>query len=559
FNGEIYNYRELRRELQDRGHRFATDSDTEVLVHGWEEWGTACVDRLRGMFAFAVFDGRRQELLLVRDRFGIKPLYFAGLPDGWLAFGSELKALLALPAVPRTMDAAAVENYLALGYVPDSGTIYGGVTKLPPGHFALFRPGKETRLTRYWTPAAQRTAVIRPADAEEELRDRLGETVEAHLMSEVPLGAFLSGGIDSSAIVAMMASRSAHPVTTCAIGFDDPDHDETAHADIVARRFATRHHQRTVAAASFTLLDTLANCFDEPFGDSSALPTWQVCALARENVVVALSGDGGDELFWGYLRYRWHADGLRRRRLIPPALAAAGAAALPARTGPGGRIRKTLEALSQDPLTAYYRSVAVIDDATRRRLYRPEFRHRLGGHRAIDVVRRHYEEAPTDHPVGRVQYVDLMTNLPEDLLTKVDRVSMAHGLEVRVPFLDHHLAEWAFGLPPDLKLRGAVGKYVLKKALEPVLPKALLHRRKQGFGVPLDAWFRGPLRDRVRTSLLGPVLSDAGIFDPAAIAGMIDDHQGGRADHGTVLWSLLMFDAFLRVVHESAPTDLAAV
>lgn len=552
YNGEIYNFRELAAELARLGHRFRTRCDTEVIVHAWEQWGERCVERFRGMFAFAVWDRGAGTLFLARDRLGIKPLHYALLPDGWLAFGSELKALAVLPALPRGLDESAVEDYLALGYVPDPKTIYAAARKLPPAHTLTVRRGRPLPAPRrYWRPVFEAGARIAPAAAAESLAERLREAVRIRLVAEVPLGAFLSGGVDSSSVVAMMAAESEGPVRTCAIAFDEAGFDESEHAARVARHCGTEHHVERVRPDDLCLVDELAGLYDEPFADSSALPTWKVCELARRHVTVALSGDGGDECYAGYRRYRWHMREERVRRLLPLALRRA-------LFGPLGRAypkldraprplraKTTLQALARDSLEAYFENFALLPAPLRRRLASERLRRRLAGYRALEVMRAHAAEAP-EHPLSRVQYVDLMTYLPGDILTKVDRASMAHALEVRVPVLDHRLVEWACSLPPELKLRGMEGKWILKKAMEPWLPHEILYRPKMGFAVPLARWFRGPLRDRVRAALLGPVLGDAGLVDRATVAALVDDHLAGRRDHSAAIWALLMLEAFLR-------------
>jgi asparagine synthase (glutamine-hydrolysing) len=560
FNGEIYNYRDLTRELQARGHQFRTSCDTEVLVHGWEEWGEALVERLRGMFAFALWDARQDRLFLARDRLGIKPLYYAALPDGQLVFGSELKALLVHPKLERKIDPRAVADYFAFGYVPDPRTIYDTVAKLPPAHgLSVTRGTGLPQPRRYWSPGDGDTAHTALDDGPSELAERLREAVDIRLVSEVPLGAFLSGGIDSSAVVATMAGLTDDPVNTCSIGFSDATFDETRYASMVAQRYRTNHHVRRVDVDAFDLIDTLVDAYDEPFADSSALPTYQVCGLARERVTVALSGDGGDEVFWGYLRYRWHADENRRRRKLAPfggrSLASAGAAMCPRIPGWSfpGRVKETLEALARPPLEAFFHTLTILDDPTRQRILSDELRTALQGYRPIEAMQVHYDNAPTDHPVGKVQHVDMMTYLPGDILTKVDRASMAHALEVRVPILDHKLVEWAHTLPPQAKLAGSEGKAILKRAVEPLLPYDLIYRRKMGFAVPLNGWFRGPLRDQVRRAVTGPRLADTGWFDPRGLESLLAEHETRTRDHGQALWALLMFDRFLARVHEGAP------
>src|SRR6202162_4017154 len=497
YNGEIYNYRDLIPELSRLGHAFRTKSDTEVIVHAWEQWGEDCVQRFRGMFAFALWDRNRETLFLARDRLGVKPLYYAVLGDGTLIFGSELKSLLIHPGFKREINPRAVEDYLAYGYVPEPRTIFGQALKLPPGCTLTVRRGRVLPAPRqYWDipfePGAPLTALV----AQEELIVRLRDAVNVRLIAEVPLGAFLSGGVDSSAVVAMMAGCSDEPVNTCSISFGDPAFNEAAYAQQVADRYHTRHHVEQVDTDDFDLLDTLAEVYDEPFADSSAIPTFRLCELARKSVTVALSGDGGDENFAGYRRYRWHVYEERMRAILPqslrpPVFGALGNLYPKADWAPKVlRAKSTLEALARNSVEGYFHSVSVMGDPMRQRLVSDSFRRDLQGYRAIEVLRRHAARAPTAEPLSLVQYLDMKTYLVGDILTKVDRASMAHSLEVRVPLLDHPLMEWLSGLPPDLKLRGREGKYLFKKALEPYLSDDILYRPKMGFSVPLANWFR---------------------------------------------------------------------
>jgi len=555
YNGEIYNYRDLIPELSRLGHAFRTKSDTEVIVHAWEQWGEDCVARLRGMFAFVIWDRNRETLFLARDRVGVKPLYYAPLGDGTLIFGSELKSLLIHPGFKRDIDPRAVEDYLAYGYVPEPRTIFGQALKLPPGcTLALRRNGDLPEPRQYWDVPFNVAAPLSPQAAQEELIRRLRDAVRVRLVAEVPLGAFLSGGVDSSAVVAMMAGCSDEPVNTCSISFGDPDFNEAAYAQQVADRYHTRHHVERVDTDDFDLLDTLAAVYDEPFADSSAIPTFRLCELARKNVTVALSGDGGDENFAGYRRYRWHVYEERMRSVMPLALRAPVFGMLgnlypKADWAPKVlRAKSTLEALARDSVQGYFHSVSVMGDAMRSRLRSDSLRRELQGYRAIEVLQRHARNAPRDEPLSLVQYLDMKTYLVGDIMTKVDRASMAHSLEVREPLLDHPLMEWLAGLPPSLKLRGREGKYLFKRALEPYLPREILYRPKMGFSVPLDSWFRGPLRQRVKDAVLGPVLLDSGYFNPTFLRQMVEAHQSGARDHGVTLWSLLMFEAFLRNV-----------
>jgi asparagine synthase (glutamine-hydrolysing) len=563
FNGEVYNFRDLYRQLSAAGHRFRTRSDTEAIVHAWEEWGERCVERLRGMFAFAIWDRNRATLFLARDRLGKKPLYYALLGDGHALFASELKALLAHPGLPREVEPRAVEDYFAYGYVPDPRTILKHAHKLPPAHTLTLVRGSPVPAPReYWDVPFRSVPVKGEAEAASELTDRLREAVQVRLVSEVPLGAFLSGGVDSSAVVAMMAGLLSDPVNTCSIAFGDPAYDETAYAAEVARRYRTNHHVDRVDTDDFDLIDTLAGLYDEPFADSSAVPTYRVCELARKRVTVALSGDGGDESFAGYRRYRWHASeerlralvpGLLRRALAPIARAYAGLGWAPR----GAQVRATAESLARGSVDGYAGLVSAVDPDLRQGLYSAEMRRELQGYTALSVLRDHAARAPVEHPVALAQYLDFKTYLPGDILVKVDRASMGHALEVRAPFLDHELVEWVSGLPPEMKLSGAEGKAVLKRALEPYLSDDILHRPKMGFAVPLARWFRGPLRERVRETLLGPAVADSGLFDRAVLQRLVDDHQSGRRDHSAALWALLMYEAFQHRVLRALPAGQA--
>ena len=567
FNGEIYTYRELVPELQALGHVFRTKSDTEVIVHAWEAWGAACVTRFRGMFAFALWDRNRETLFLARDRLGVKPLHYALLDDGMFVFGSELKAMLAHPRMRRALDPAAVEDYFAYGYVPEPRTIFRGALKLPPATTLSFRRGEPLPAPReYWDVPFRAGPPVSEADAIRELQARLQEAVRLRLVSEVPLGAFLSGGVDSSAVVAMMAGLSAEPVNTCSIGFADPAFDESRHAQLVADRYATRHRVRRVDPDDVGLIDKLATLYDEPYADSSAIPTYRVCELAREDVTVALSGDGGDESFGGYRRYRWHVTEERLRSRLPlgmraPVFGLLGSLYPKADWAPRVlRAKSTLQALARDSVGAYFHSVSLLHDGMRAQLFSDRVRRELQGYGAVDVLRRHAARAPSDHPLSLVQYLDLKTYLPGDINTKVDRASMAHSLEVREPLMDHPLVEWLSNLPPDLKLRNGEGKYLLKKALQPWLPDEILYRPKMGFAVPLAKWFRGALRGQVKSAVLGPVLAETGWFNGRFLQRLVDEHQSGVSDHSTPLWTLLMFESFLRNATgaSSAPGSMAA-
>jgi asparagine synthase (glutamine-hydrolysing) len=559
FNGEIYNYQSLIPELQALGHTFRTRSDTEVIVHAWEAWGERCVEKFRGMFAFALHDRQRETLFLARDRLGVKPLYYSLLADGTLLFGSEFKSLMAHPGLGRQIDPCAVEEYFALGYVAEPRTIFAGSRKLPPGHRLTIRRGEPLREpAEYWDVRFNPVASMDLGEACRELDQRLEDSIRLRMISEVPLGAFLSGGVDSSAVVATMARVSREPVNTCSIAFDDPNFDESRFARMVAERYGTRHFVDTVASDDFDLVDELARVYDEPYADSSAIPTYRVCQLARKHVTVALSGDGGDESFAGYRRYRMHLMEEKLRSAFPaglrrPLFGMLGRAYPKALWAPRVfRAKSTFESLARTQVEGYMHGVSIIREPMRSEMYTSAFRSRLGGYGALEVFERHAARSGTDDPLSLVQYLDLKTYLVGDINTKVDRASMAHSLEVREPLMDHELIEWLATLPRELKVQGTEGKVLLKKAMEAHLPHEIMYRPKMGFSVPLAQWFRGPLRQRVRDSVLGETLAGTGIFERRVLEQIIDDHQRGARDHSSPLWTLLMFEAFLRNVDGGA-------
>jgi asparagine synthase (glutamine-hydrolysing) len=556
FNGEIYNYQELIPELQALGHVFHTRSDTEVIVHAWEAWGERCVDRFRGMFAFALWDRNRDTLFLARDRLGVKPLFYALLDDGTFLFGSELKSLLAHGGLRRDIDPQAVEEYFALGYVAEPRCIFRQAKKLPPAcTLKVGRGGtalQSLNPREYWDVRFTLDARISVEEACHELEKRLTESIRLRMISEVPLGAFLSGGVDSSAVVAMMAGLSNEPVNTCSISFADPAYDEAAFAQKVADRYQTRHFVDRVESDDFDLIETLAKLYDEPYADSSAIPTYRVCQLARKHVTVALSGDGGDESFGGYRRYWLHLMEEKMRAALPlglrrPLFGTLGRLYPKADWAPRVfRAKTTFEALARNSVEAYFHSVSVIRNGQRNQIFSDAFKAQLGGYSAQQVFERHAARAGTDDPLALIQYIDLHTYLIGDINTKVDRASMAHSLEVREPLMDHPLVEWLATLPTSFKMRGAESKFLLKKAMEPHLPRDIMYRPKMGFAVPLARWFRGPLRQRVRDDLLGGPLLETGWFNRDAIRQIVEQHESGSRDHSTPIWVLLMFDAFLR-------------
>ncbi len=570
FNGEIYNFMEIRAELEGKGYRFNTHSDTETIVYAWEAWGEACVDRLRGMFAFAIWDNKSETLFLARDRFGIKPLFYAILPDNHLIFGSELKVLTTHPDLEKNIDHLAVEEYFALGYIPEPRTIYKQVYKLPPGHtLTIRRDGQLPEPHCYWDIPFQEnfeSQEISEKELEKELIERFKEAVDIRLVAEVPLGAFLSGGVDSSGVVAMMATlkkeremqgadqdgQNREPVNTCAISFTEKNFNESEFAQLVADKFKTNHFVNTVESDDFDLIDQLALLYDEPYADSSAMPTYRVCQLAKKRVTVALSGDGGDEVFAGYRRYCWHMNEEKLRSLMPLKMrklifGTLGKIYPKADWAPRiFRAKSTFQGLARDSVEGYFHSVSHTSNEQRQSLFSDQMKKSLQGYNAVEVFNQYAERCPTKDPLSLIQYIDMKTYLVGDILTKVDRASMAHSLEVRVPLLDHKFVEWTGTIPSNLKLNGQSGKDIFKKALEPYLPRDILYRPKMGFAVPLAKWFRGPLKERVRAALLGETMINSGLFNMDFIRQLVDQHQSGRSDHSAALWSLLMFESFYR-------------
>jgi asparagine synthase (glutamine-hydrolysing) len=538
-NGEIYNYRELRRELEGAGHRFATASDTEVLVHLYEEHGDGFVERLRGMFAIALWDARERRLLLARDRFGIKPLYYR-LVDGTLSFASELKAMLEQPGFSRRIDPEAVAAYLAFNSIPAPLTIFAEARKLPAGTLAAWRDGELTQ-HRYARPepVAADQARRRPeAELAAELRETLRDSVRAHLVADVPVGVLLSGGVDSAGIVALAAGKQADPVKTFSVGFEEASFDELDRARLVAERYATEHHEIVLRPDAVELLPKLVEAFDEPFGDSSALPTYLVSELAAGEVKVALSGEGGDELFGGY--YTYVADLLAPRVGRLAALAAPLIERLPSSDGKVSldyKAKRFARGAGLPPLERHHAWKEIFSRQTQAAL--------LGGRDPgwdpVDLYRERYAETAGAEPLARLQDVDLGIYLVDDLLVKTDRSSMAHSLELRVPFLDNEVAAMALGLATPLKVRGLAKKRLLRRALAPLLPKEVLCGPKQGFSIPVAAWLRGPLRGFAHETLSAETLSRQGWLDPATVATLLDAHCSGREDLSRQLWGLIAF------------------
>jgi asparagine synthase (glutamine-hydrolysing) len=538
-NGEIYNYRELRGDLERRGHRFATASDTEVLVHLYEEHGDDFVERLRGMFAIALWDGRERRLLLARDRFGIKPLYYR-LAGGVLSFASELKAMLEQPGFSREIDPRAVAAYLAFNSIPAPLTIFAEARKLPQGTLAVWRDGELTQ-ARYARPApveAARTRRRPEGELADELRETLRGSIRAHLVADVPVGVLLSGGVDSAGIVALAAGEQADPVKTFSVGFEEASFDELDRARLVAERYGTEHHEIVLRPDAVELFPKLVEAFDEPFGDSSALPTYLVSELAAGEVKVALSGEGGDELFGGY--YTYVADLLASRVGRLAALAAPLAEMLPsssAKVSFDYKAKRFARGAGLPPLERHHAWKEIFSRQLQASL--------LGGRDPdwdpVDLYRERYTETAGAEPLARLQDVDLGIYLVDDLLVKTDRSSMAHSLELRVPFLDNEVAAMALGLATPLKVRGLAKKRLLRQALAPLLPKEILRGPKQGFSIPVAAWLRGPLQGFAREVLSAESLSRQGWLDPATVTGLLDAHCAGREDLSRQLWGLIAF------------------
>ncbi len=551
FNGMIYNFAELRPKLQALGHVFRSGhSDTETIIHAWESWGVDCLQHLNGMFAFALWDRNRGQLFMARDRLGKKPMHYAPMPEGGLVFASELKAFAGVAGIDRTLSPTAIDDFFAFGYIPDPATIYQGIHKLPAAHYLLVeRDGSTPGPQRYWDVPTAITP-ISETDAVAELQRQLVECTKLRLASDVPLGAFLSGGVDSSAVVATAAGRQSDPLTTFTIGFGGAE-DETPFAQMIATRYGTRQFSERASAVDYIDAARLQGAiFGEPFGDQSSVPTHSVCALARRHVTVAVSGDGGDEVFAGYRRYRWHSLTEAVRAYIPAPIRRHALGQL-AQIYPKLdwaprflRAKNTLTELSLDSALGYARMITKTHRKQRRALFSPSLRARLDGHDPNARIVALMEACPSDDALLQAQSVDIHTYLVGDILTKVDRTSMANSLETRAPFLDHRSVTWGMGLPASLKLQGQEGKYILKRALEPSVPKEILYRAKQGFATSLAGLFRTQA-SRLRARLLGMPMLDCGLFEPDSIAGLIDQHEKGQFDHSAVLWLLLVFEGFL--------------
>lgn len=549
FNGEIYNFSELHDYLIKKGHIFKTRSDTEVIIHMYEEVGEACFESFRGMFAIALWDENNRRLLLARDRVGKKPLFYFH-DSGRMVFGSEMKAILQAPDVPREIDLEALSDYFSFLYIPAPKSIYKGIRKIRPGHYAVIEDSG-FREEEYWDISFAKTDELKEEEWCEKLLETYREAIQIRLISDVPLGAFLSGGIDSSSVVAIMSELKEEPVITSSIGFDEQDFNEIDYARQIASIFKTEHYEKTVRPDAISIIEKLAWHYDEPFADSSAVPTYYVSKVARENVTVALSGDGGDENFAGYRRYYFDRKENTLRSLLPflvrrPIFGTLASLYPKADWAPRiFRGKATFEALSCSPIEGYFRSLSAFRPDMKKRLFNGDVHRSLAGYDSLDVFKYYYEKADTDDPLSRIQYLDIKTYLTDDILVKVDRASMANSLEVRAPILDHKFMELIATIPSSLKLQGRNGKYIFKKALERLVPREILYRRKMGFGVPLARWFRNELKDMAYETIFHN--HNDGLFQKRTIEQVWRQHQKGFRDRSTELWTLFMFRLWQRI------------
>jgi asparagine synthase (glutamine-hydrolysing) len=552
FNGEIYSFQELTPELQKRGHTFKTHSDTETIVHAYEEYGPACAKHLRGMFAFAIWDDKKREVYIARDRVGKKPVYYTVTTGGTLVFGSEIKSLLEHPDVKREINLEALDAYFTLGYVPDPITIFQAIHKLPPGHYLTFSAGR-LNVHQYWDFNFEPRESRKAEDYLDELRALLEESVRLRLISDVPLGAFLSGGIDSSTVVALMARQMNQPVKTFSIGFHEDSYNELKYARLTAKKLGTDHHEFFVTPQICDIVDDLIWHFDEPFADPSAIPTFMVSKLARDHVTVALSGDGGDELFAGYTHYVVQ-ESRRAFSAVPKAIRQGVMRPLSHRLPHGAWGRNYLHNISLDPIDRYLDSLSYFTELGKESLYSADFQKAL--HTKDQVARSFREYASrvkTNEPLDQLLYIDGKTYLPGDILTKVDRMSMATSLEVRVPLLDHKLIDFVTTVPASLKLAGTETKHLLKRVARDLIPAEILDRPKQGFGIPIEQWINNQLRDQIRETLREPRTRQRGYVNSNYVDLILDEHHKGRRDHSFPLWSLLILELWHRRYIDHSP------
>ena len=557
FNGEIYNYQALARALEQDGVSLRTRSDTEALVEGLGKSGADFINHLRGMFAFAHWDPAKKTLLLARDRLGEKPLYYAETADGFLLFASEIGALAASKMLPLDLDIESVADYFFYGYTPDPKSIFAGVKKLPPGSYLTVRRNAPAIMTRYWRPRFSGNCGLSFEEADEALIEKLDDAVRAQMIADTPLGAFLSGGVDSAGIIASMA-QTGGDLIACTVGFEEASHDERGGAREIARKFGAEHHEHVAGIDADALIDEVAAAYGEPFADSSALASYIVSKLAREHVTVALSGDGGDEIFAGYRRYPFFLNEERVRGAAPlgvrrAVFGTAGALYPKLDWAPRPlRAKTTLQSLAASRADAYAAAVAINAPHAARAMLSSDALQRLGRYRPQSVIENAMADADTDDPLAAAQYADLMTWLPGRMLTKVDRASMAHGLEVRPPLLDHTLVEWACTLPGSFKLHHGERKRILKAALTPRLGETYVRRSKRGFDLPVSAWLRRPDNPLLARLTASTAWRECGLLNDGAISNMIRAHTSGRRDFGQELWSVIMFDAFLKATRPAA-------
>jgi asparagine synthase (glutamine-hydrolysing) len=551
FNGEIYNFDVIKKELLAHGHRFRGESDTEVLVHLYEEERENMLCRLNGMFAIAIWDARKQTLFLARDRIGKKPLCYRQ-ETGRLIFASELKSILAVNGVPRDIDPSALDDYLTYQYVPHPKTIFRGVAKLSPGHYAVWKDGQLT-IKQYWNPDwNEEDSRLLPEEWAEELRALATDAVRIRMRSDVPIGAFLSGGIDSSITAGLMQRQSARQIRTFSIGFPQKEYDETEYARLASAKFGTKHQEFIVKPDIDVILPKLVYHYDEPFADSSAIPTWYLCEMTRREATVALSGDGGDELFAGYDRYRAVRLGMFAEKapmFLRKFLAGPIRNLIPASTrqrSPMRRLKRFLEALSMEPLEQYLQWIAIFNRERRQKLYSPEFAEQLAGYDSLGFLRDAEQYSLRRDRATRVALIDMLTYLPCDLMTKVDIASMANSLECRAPLLDYRIAEWSAKLPIQYKIERNRGKKILRETFRDLLPPDIERRSKMGFGAPIDHWLRGTLRETARGVLLDSRTIQRGLFQRKFVEQLLNDHFANRFDHAYRIWSLFILELWMR-------------
>ena len=552
FNGEIYNFQDLTKKLKKQGHRFTSHTDTECLAHLYEEYGLSCLEHLRGMFAFAIWDEKKQQLFLARDRLGKKPLKYY-IDKEKIVFASELKAILKDPSVPKIPDYEAINHYLSFQYAPTPLTGFKGIKKLPPAHYAIVKTNGELIIKRYWQLDFSKKLEFSETKWQKEILERLEEAVKLRLISDVPLGAFLSGGTDSSAIVALMSKLSNKPVKTFSIGFGEKTFDETPYARIIAKRFKTEHKEFTVKPNAVAVIPELVKAYEEPYADSSALPSWYLAKMTRQHVTVALNGDGGDENFAGYQRYNLlkllaigynFPEAVRKKLISPLAKFLIGFWRNPRQE----KASRFFDTLSGNIQTSYFQLVSYFNEQQKQTLYSPNFEKHLSGQNSTQLLLEKFKQLKTGkNLIDQLLAIDIETYLPDDLLVKMDIASMSHSLEVRSPLLDHKFMEFTAQIPSSLKLHGQTNKYIFKKAVGSILPREILERGKMGFGVPIGDWFKKELAGYLREVLLSPKALERGLFKPEEIRRIIEAHQNGKTNYTHHLWALLMLEHWFQI------------